>query len=269
MNKNYQLGVVGYPIKHSLSPTIHQQFAKQFGLNIDYQKYSIEPEKLNAFVADFFDHGGNGLNITLPHKQNVIDCVDQLTETAKQAHSVNTLFINDEGKLVGDTTDGYGLLLDLNRLNFSIKNKNILVVGAGGACQAILPPLLKVGAHIQLLNRSENKVIQMIKRFSHLGKIEIFTLDKKVDGVISTISEFNPLLMSTIPSVIKNDTFCYDLNYANRAAEFNKFVTELGCHRFSDGLGMLIGQAAQSFKIWTGHLPDISKIKINLPDSDL
>lgn len=265
MFKNNRYGVIGTPIQHSLSPQIQMQFASHLGYQMDYQKYQVEPADLNAFISDFFSHGGKGLNVTLPHKQSVFKLVDEVSQDALLAGSVNTLSINSQGKLVGDTTDGQGLLLDLQRQNFPIAHKQLLVVGAGGASQSILVALLKAGASITLLNRTASKLEPLIQKLSHLGEITALNSTQSeavelFDGVISTVSEFNPVLLAPIRQNIGDKTYCYDLNYAERASQFKCFALANRCKNFSDGLGMLIGQAAKSYQIWHGQLPDISKL---------
>ncbi len=255
-------GVIGNPVTHSLSPDIHRQFAKQFGHTIDYQKYHLEVHQLKTFVSQFFEEGGKGLNVTLPFKQSVISLTDRLTDDAKLANSVNTLFVDGDGLLVGDTTDGRGLLLDLNKCGFDISNKRLLVIGAGGASQSILLSLLKAGAKISLHNRTIEKVIELQNRFSSIGTITTFDSGQHFDGVINATSQFNQPLMAPVKLSISSDTFCYDLNYAARADEFKNFSGGCGCQKFSDGLGMLIGQAAYSYKIWCGLLPDFSDIQV-------
>lgn len=259
-----RFGVIGNPIAHSISPQIHTQFARQFNANIDYQKYRVESAELSDFVKEFFNQGGRGLNVTLPYKQSVIELVDQLTEEARLAGSVNTIGINQQGLLIGDTTDGRGLLHDLNLQNLPVKHRKILVVGAGGASQSILMALLNAGAEIVLHNRSKSKITQLVKRFSELGKISAFNSPQKFDGVISAVSDFNPVLMAPVKACIGAQTFCYDLNYAQRASSFKQFALSNGCAQFSDGLGMLIGQAAHSYQGWHGQLPDISQVALNM-----
>ncbi|MET1255191.1 shikimate dehydrogenase [Aliikangiella maris] len=262
MSNKILLGVIGNPIKHSLSPQIHQQFAEQFGHVIDYQKYLVEAENLTSFIENFFTQGGVGLNVTLPHKQHVIPLVDQLTDEARLAQSVNTLYKNTAGQLVGHTTDGQGVLLDLEQHGFAVERKKLLVIGAGGASQSILVSLLKSGAEIRLLNRSQDKVTRLVERLQSVGNIQAFSEIEKFDGVISTISEFNASLLAPVAACIDANTFCYDLNYAARAQAFYAFAKQSGCLRFADGLGMLLGQAAHAYQIWLGKLPDINRVKI-------
>lgn len=258
------LGVIGDPVAHSLSPKIHRQFSKQLGHQIDYQKYNVKSDNLKKFLENFFNQGGCGLNITLPHKQSVIPLLENLTQEAKLSHSVNTLYIDDNNKICGDTTDGNGLLLDLKHKNFSVKQKNILVIGAGGASQSILHALLSNNAKISLYNRTQEKTLRTIKKFLPIGKINSFdkTNQLNFDAIISSVSEFDEKFMQPVSNTISSDTFCYDLNYGKRTENFKQFVRQCGGKKIYDGLGMLLAQAALSYERWTGHRPDWQSVKL-------
>ena len=262
MSSTLKLGVVGSPIKHSLSPTIHRQFANQFNHNIDYQKYLVQPEELEEFIRAFFASGGVGLNVTLPYKQAVISLAEELSPAASITGSVNTLYLGRNNKLTGETTDGKGLLLDFYRQSVNVENKNILIVGAGGATNSIVGELLERKANIQILNRTLSKVDDLKSRFESSGEVSHFQESTNVDILISSISEFNPKIFSQLTDKISSETFCYDLNYGNRADGFLNFCRECGAKDTSDGSGMLLGQAACSYQLWTGEMADISKVEL-------
>lgn len=259
-SKEKKCGVIGNPIAHSLSPQIHQNFAKQFDLKLDYQKFLVEQNQLDSFVENFFRSGGVGLNVTLPFKQQVLDLVDELSDAAKVCQAVNTLSVDKNGNIQGDTTDGSGLILDLNRLGFKFKNKNILVVGAGGASISIIHALVENQSIVTLHNRSQEKITAVISQFSSLGQIQAFddNEEPKFDGLICAISQFNPALLEPVVSHLHKNAFIYDLNYADRAKETLDFFAQKGFEKSADGYGMLIGQAAKSFEIWHGRLPELT-----------
>ncbi|TQV72281.1 shikimate dehydrogenase [Aliikangiella marina] len=257
MTVEFRLGVIGNPISHSLSPPIHYQFAQQVDISIEYQKHLVEENNLKSFVRSFFEQGGQGLNVTLPFKQAVIECADKVTLDAELAGSVNTLFKNESNQIVGTTTDGNGLLIDLQRLGFEYQNKHILVVGAGGACQSIILSLLSAGARVSMLNRTKAKVDLLLKRFDSLGPIDAYQATEQPDAIISTVSEFNPVLFDPLSDLVSQTDFCYDLNYGQRAEQFIHWCKANGASNTADGFGMLLGQAAESFNIWTGQRPDI------------
>jgi len=266
MKNNRKLcGVIGNPIAHSKSPEIHQKFAASCQVELEYNKYLVSEQNLQEFVTDFFEQEGTGLNVTLPFKQSVIQLVDELTENAKLCQSVNTLYRNKEGKLCGATTDGDGLLLDLDKLGFIHQGKNILVIGAGGASVSIICALLKQQTKVRIINRSQDKIAKLVDQFSGIGDIGIFNQEEKnhnreqitFNGVISAISNPNNNLYQSILPSLKSDAFIYDLNYAERAEETLNYFRENGLTRSSDGYGMLVGQAAKSFEIWHGVMPKI------------
>jgi len=252
-------GVIGNPVEHSLSPKIHSSFAEQTEVNLQYNKYLLEIDEVRPFIKDFFSNGGTGLNVTLPFKQQVIEIADQLTEAARVCQSVNTLSIDQSGKIIGDTTDGKGLLLDLERLNYPFRNKNILLIGAGGASLSVIYALLSNQSNVSLHNRSQEKILSIISQFSEIGKVEKFDAEsqKQFDGVIVAISQFNQKLFETVIPLLKKDAFIYDLNYSDRAEQTLDYFRLKRFDRVSDGYGMLVGQAAKSFEIWHGVLPVI------------
>ncbi len=259
MNNKKRCGVIGNPISHSKSPEIHSDFAAGLPLEIQYDKFLLTDETLAEFVHHFFENGGTGLNVTLPFKQSVISLVDELSENAFLCQSVNTLYVNQQNKICGETTDGDGLLLDLNKLSFDYHNKNILVIGAGGASVSIICSLLKQNANIRIINRSMEKVDKLVDQFSTIGNIKPFDPNEKIyfDGVICAISQANASIYKKVIPRLKPDAFIYDLNYKERAEETLACFKQAGFSRLSDGYGMLVGQAAKSFEIWHGVLPGI------------
>jgi len=256
-NKKKLCGVIGNPIAHSQSPQIHQKFAADCQVELQYDKYLVTEQNLNQFITNFFKRKGTGLNVTLPFKQSVIQLIDELSENARHCQSVNTLYQNKEGKLCGETTDGDGLIMDLDKLGFPYQGKNILVIGAGGASVSVICALLKQQAKVRIINRSQDKITKLVDQFSEIGDIGIFDQQMTFDGVICAISNPNQNLYQSVLPTLKSDAFIYDLNYAERADETIKCFREKGFTRSSDGYGMLLGQAAKSFEIWHGVLPKI------------
>lgn len=258
-------GVIGNPIEHSQSPIIHQDFAKQFDIKLDYQKHLLTQEKLKSFIEDFFEQGGKGLNVTLPFKKEVIAICKHISKEAKFCQSVNTLYLNEKNEICGETTDGKGLLEDLKSKAFEVKNKQILIVGSGGATTSILYALLKASAKITLHNRTQSKIEKIKENFSDINSdINIYSEDKNqvfdgrtFDGIITATSQFNSDILSPLLKNTHSDTFIYDLNYKERADETLNFFKDNGIKRCSDGYGMLIAQAAKSFEVWHGVLPKI------------
>jgi len=252
-------GVIGNPIEHSLSPGIHSKFAQDTGILLEYSKYLVEEQELKEFVFRFFSEGGVGLNVTAPFKQLVLNCTNRLSESAKICQSVNTLSINSVGEIIGDTTDGEGILLDLNRLGFATENRKVLILGAGGATLPVALALMKNQCHVSIHNRTQSKVDELVKRLSPFGAIHSFdpSSSQVYDGLISAVSRFNSQLLDPALSRLKSDGFGYDLNYSERAKTTLDYMESKGVSRLSDGYGMLIGQAARSFQIWHGIMPPL------------
>lgn len=266
MNKPLvRCAVIGNPISHSLSPKIHATFAQQVDINLEYLKVKLEPPQLSGFIEEFFLQGGLGLNVTAPFKTDVIECVSRLSESASVCQSVNTIYRDSAGSLVGDSTDGPGIVIDLKRLTYLpnepnlSKPINIAIVGAGGASVPVALALLREGCHLTVLNRTASKINNIVKPLSHFGPIKAFdnSLDIPLDGIISATSEFNQELFEPAFERLKSNGFVYDLNYAERAEGLLDYCRERRTTNISDGYGMLLGQAAKSFEIWHGRLPTI------------
>lgn len=256
-----QLALFGQPVKHSLSPTIHQQFAAQFKLRIDYQLIECTAEQLTEKIHLFFDNGGIGANITVPHKQAAGKLASKLTANAQAANAVNTLFKQNH-QLHGDNTDGQGLLNDFKQKHISLQAKNILIIGAGGAAQGIIPILLQqqpTMLHIQ--NRTHHKAQQLAKQHPICQAIT-GSDHHRYDLIINATSIGH---LGQAPSInkqwFKPQTIAYDLSYGNAAQPFIQATKPLTAQSH-DGTGMLICQAALSFQKWFNKMPLSQKIKL-------
>lgn len=253
-----QCGVIGNPVEHSQSPRVHQQFARQLGLEIQYDKIFAEKDRFVETVNDFFAAGGLGLNITLPFKQAAFELAAIKTERATQAQSVNTLWKNQRDELVGDTTDGQGLVNALQNQGIGLDGCPIVFLGAGGAARSILPALLNEKAHLFLINRTPENAELLVEQFSMLGNIKLF----------SEVSAARPaLIINSMPqdgekwlqqNGLKNLNDCAvcDISYGERAEPFLNWCAKQSAAQYFDGWGMLVEQAALSFEIWHGQRPD-------------
>ena len=284
--KMYKLGVIGNPIDHSLSPKIHNLFAKYLNIDIEYEAYQVLPENLNTFIKNFFKNGGDGLNITLPHKINCLNSADQLSETARQIAAANTLTYDKKTKKIyADSTDGKGLVEDLIEQVRECKGfGNILILGAGGSAQSIIPSLInefgdsKQGTvhpifHIYIQNRSRDKIKNIRTLYEDLAtknNVRVVDFDgfpfnyldsNKIGVIINTRSDdYKDFSFSKISRYLVEPGFNYDLRYSKDGAmtPFTKAIKSNGLlqHRQTiNGIGMLINQAALSFEIWTGKKP--------------
>ncbi|NVJ50387.1 MAG: shikimate dehydrogenase [Gammaproteobacteria bacterium] len=258
--------VIGNPIAHSLSPKIHQHFAKAHQISLQYQTILATSDTFSEEVADFFEQQGLGMNVTLPFKQQAFELADRVTPRAELAQSVNTLSLIN-GRLVGDTTDGAGFITDLDRLKAPYKNANIIILGAGGAARSLIPPLLQHGAQIRLVNRTRANADRLIERFAAVGDIHYFEPNFRPHLVINTLPQngsacLQSLTLGQLPQV----TF-YDISYGERAAEFLNFVKQQGAKFCFDGWGMLVEQAALSFALWHQVQPNTDALISAYPGS--
>lgn len=261
-----RLGVIGFPVKHSLSPEIHQAFARQFDIRLSYEKFAVEPDKLSDFVKDFFHQGGHGLNVTVPHKQSVISLCDQLTERAEQAQAVNTLW-QESGKIFGDNTDGQGFIQDLINHNVSCHNKRILILGAGGATRGIIHPLINAGSkEVVIANRTMTKAEVLVSELAlpHVSACALSDIDdfESFDLIINatpmSLAGEQPDLSA---SLLHASSVIYDLAYErDKPTPFQQWGRDNGVSRALDGLGMLVEQAALAFELWYQMKPESRKV---------
>lgn len=255
--------VVGYPVKHSWSPFIHGLFARQTGQSLLYTRMEIAPEHLQTQVAAFFEAGGKGLNITVPHKQAACLLTRYRTPRAEIAGAVNTIAAQDTG-LLGDNTDGAGLVTDLTRnLSLALDNARILLLGAGGAARGVLGPLLgESPEYLEIANRDASRAEQLAKEFAPLGEIAGCGFDaigtgKTFDLVLNATSASLQDAVPPIPaSVIGPTTLCYDMAYGKGDTAFTRWAKQAGAGRAETGWGMLVEQAAEAFFLWRGVKPD-------------
>ena len=261
---NKKFAVIGHPISHSLSPKIHQYFANQFGIHLDYQGIDVESKNFEKKLVDLKREGYIGLNITLPLKNLAYEICDELSSKAEQTKSVNTISIKND-KLFGDTTDGLGLVTDLLTKNVSLENKKILIIGAGGASNGVMFDLISQHPQtIFLTNRTISKSHDMEDYWTLLAKDNDVLLD-----ILSPKEDITfDLIINATSSTLGNDTailpedlkghFWYDMMYGKQTPFLLKAAQNKA--KFSDGLGMLVEQAAASFSIWHHQKPDTKSI---------
>tara|TARA_B100001057_G_scaffold142267_1_gene141967 strand:+ start:2241 stop:3056 length:816 start_codon:yes stop_codon:yes gene_type:complete len=262
MQDSKKFAVIGSPIRHSLSPKIHQIFASKLGIEISYQALPIEPEKFETSVKKLFDEGYDGLNVTLPLKELAYRYADKQTQESEMCKSVNTLW-KEGSSIMADSTDGRGLLKDLNNKRVEVQDKEIVILGAGGSAKAIIPSLLKANPkRITICNRTISKAEMLAKEYVSFDiPINIISmssgLDFNSDLVINTTSAGVLDQGLAIPNnLFTEDTCVYDLSYSKTETPFIQMAKRFEVQRSYDGLGMLINQAALSFAIWTGQIPE-------------
>ena len=261
-----QYGVFGHPVGHSLSPFIHGLFARETGQHLSYRAYDVLPAEFVARVRAFFAAGGRGLNITLPHKPAAVGVADELTDRATHAVAVNTLALQGE-RLLGDNTDGVGLVRDLcDNLGLVITNRRVLILGAGGATRGVLVPLLCLApATVTIANRTSERAAALAAAFADLGATQGMAFqDVGPEPFDLVINATSASLSGEIPPIplgaIGPQTVCYDLAYGRNATAFVDWARACGCARALQGLGMLVEQAAESFRIWRGVRPQTAPV---------
>jgi len=257
-----QYGVVGHPVAHSWSPFIHGMFARQTGEQVVYRLHDVLPENFRGFVLDFFSRGGRGLNVTVPHKVAAFEIANELTPRAERAGAVNTLAIQRDNRLLGDNTDGAGLVHDLrDNLSVNLAGRRVLIVGAGGATRGVVAPLLVLRpAELVIANRTADRAQAFAADFQDLGTIHGCGFDELTDVsfdvvINATSASLAGEVPAIPPTVIRSDSLCYDMAYSKGDTPFLKWAKENGCTRAVQGWGMLVEQAAESFQLWRGVRP--------------
>lgn len=259
--------VFGHPVAHSKSPTIHKLFAQQFDFEIDYQAIDIEPGTFPETVLAFRDQGGKGCNVTVPYKQEAWALATQCRGRAELAGAVNTLKFEADNRILGDNTDGIGLLRDITlNLDQPLFAKRILVIGAGGAVRGILGSLLEQAPKsLVLANRTVSKAQDLATIFSTIGPVMPCGFEalagQQFDVVINgTAASLGGELPPLPDRLLTQDSLAYDLMYSAQPTIFMEWAAGQGAARIADGLGMLVEQAAESFAIWFDRQPDTAPV---------
>lgn len=256
-------GIFGNPVSHSLSPVMHNNWFEKYKLNYLYCAFDILPENLKSAVEAVKTLNILGINVTVPHKVEVMKYLDNIDIAAKTIGSVNTI-VNKKGKLYGYNTDWQGFITDLKYKNIALKNKTILVIGAGGAAKAILYSLNKLKVkQIYLTSRTIDKAKLTAEKYKNISVLDIHKISANFLKNINCLINCSTCGMGKkdkLPFAIKDfnkDIIFYDIIY-NKETPFKKFAAKNKIKYFS-GEGMLIYQGAVSFDKWTGIFPDTKK----------
>lgn len=260
--------VVGNPIAHSKSPEIHALFAQQTGQSMSYEKMLVELGQFDSEVQAFFANGGEGLNVTVPFKEDAYGFADKLTPRAQLAGAVNTLIRQTDGSILGDTTDGAGLVEDIRRQGWALEHQRVLVLGAGGAVRGVIQPLLEKNvASLTIANRTLSKAQRLSELFANYGAVNACTFEQTVDRPFDLIINGTSAgLAGTVPALpaaaLDGIDYVYDMIYSSDLTDFLRWAVEHGVpqSRCCDGLGMLVGQAAESFFLWRGIKPECEPV---------
>jgi shikimate dehydrogenase len=263
MTNNKNFAVFGNPIKHSKSPLIHAAFARQCELQLQYRAVRVEIDGFAQAARNFFDGGGAGLNVTVPFKQEAFEFADTLSDRALRAGAANTLTPLPSGGIAGDNTDGIGLVSDMViNLGWAVRGLRVLVLGAGGAVRGILEPLMRERPkELLIVNRTASRAVQLAAEFADLGPVEggAYSLigSRQFDLVINGTSAGLSGEMPELPaSLLTDHSCCYDMVYGAQPTVFMRWAAHHAAWAVSDGLGMLVEQAAQSFYLWNQAKPE-------------
>lgn len=260
--------VAGNPISHSKSPAIHRRFAEQSNQRMHYGRLQPELDAFAQAAKAFFTAGGKGLNVTVPFKLDAQNLADILTPRAQLAGAVNTLW-KTEGKIFGDNTDGAGLVRDLLAQGIALHSARILLIGAGGAARGVMGPLLEQAPKsFVIANRSSGKADELVRLFADLAATKEVALESRtlaeLEGISKTqhpfdlvinataagLTDESPLTSAAVSNIFIPSSFAYDMVYGKTTA-FMQQALQRGA-RVSDGLGMLVEQAADAFLLWRG-----------------
>lgn len=263
-----QYAVFGNPIAQSKSPLIHKLFAKDTGQHLDYRAILAPVDEFADSVQTFFmQDNAKGCNVTVPFKEVAAKWVDTLSEAAHLAGAVNTISKMPDGTFHGDNTDGYGLVSDLNDNGVALKNARILLLGAGGAARGVLVPLLEQSpASLIISNRTEEKANDLADLVANpiVEGVSFNRLSAEHQSFDIVINSTSASLSGELPAIknsfIHNAKVVYDMVYLSEPTVFLQEAKGQGVKTCIDGLGMLVGQAAQSFYIWRGVKPDAKSV---------
>lgn len=264
--------VIGHPVDHSLSPRIHAAFAEQTGAAMAYGRIDPGRDGFAAAMRAFFAEGGSGLNVTVPFKAEAFAAIDRASPGTCRSGVVNTLSRDADGGVLGDNTDGIGLVRDLTaRLEVSVRAARVLVLGAGGAVRGALPALLELApAEVVIANRTPERAASLAAQFGDLGPLSgcgfadvpVHTgTSAGFDLVINaSAASLGGALPPLDPAVLRPGATVYDMMYGDAAGPFLDWASQHGAGVVADGLGMLVEQAAESFFVWRGVRPDAAAV---------
>jgi shikimate dehydrogenase len=265
-DQSSRYAVFGHPVAHSLSPAIQRAFAAQFGGDIDYAAIDAAPEAFADDVRAFFAAGGAGANVTVPHKRGACELADERSAAVERAGVANVLTRLADGRLRADNTDGSGLLRDLaERRRFDLRERRVLLLGAGGAARGVAFPLCDAGvAELVIVNRTSAAAAALADRLGPQASSHEWSW-------LEEIGRFDLVLNATaagvrgealvLPaSLVGDETLCYDLSYGAAAQPFLAWAREARAGDVVDGFGMLLETAADSYAIWFGRRPDTAPV---------
>ena len=267
MMEKDKFAVFGNPIKQSKSPIIHTLFAQQYAQHIEYRAVRVELDDFVQATNRFFEGGGAGLNITVPFKHEAFALAHRNSERSLRAGAVNVLTLADDGLIDGDNTDGIGLIRDLiANLGWTVQGLRVLLVGAGGAARGVLEPLLRERPReLLVVNRTAARAAELAVEFAGIGPLEGGAFDligtRQFDLIINATSAGLSGAVPELPSsMLTERSCCYDMVYGAEPTPFLRWSADHAAGAVSDGLGMLVEQAAEAFYIWRQLRPETRSV---------
>ena len=257
-------GVIGNPIAHSKSPDIHAEFARQTAQHMVYERILAPVDAFAASVHSLIGQGFKGANVTVPFKLEAHALATSLTERAQAAGAVNTLKF-DGDRIIGDNTDGVGLVTDIvANAGVALHGRRVLLLGAGGAARGVILPILAESPEqLVIANRTVSKAEELVAQFASKGTLaasDFGVLHAPFDVVINaTSASLSADLPPVAAEVFGAGSLAYDMMYGKEPTVFMQFASRHGAST-RDGLGMLVEQAAESFKLWRGVRPATASV---------
>jgi len=265
-------GLIGYPVKHSVSPQIHNAAFKTIGINAVYLTFEVKKEFLRKALDGVKALGIKGLNVTIPHKVNVIKYLNKLTYEANLIGAVNTI-LNEDGKLIGFNTDYTGVLKTFETYKIDLTNKKIVLLGAGGAAKAIAFAIAEKASSLIILNRTKRKAVNLVKELNKKLKVNALGNSLTFKALKNSLKDADILINATSvgmePNVnqtlvakelLQKDMVVFDIIYNPLETKLLKEAREIGA-KCINGIEMLVQQAAEAFKIWFKIEPPINEMR--------
>lgn len=263
--EHYKLGLIGYPVEHSLSPCMHNAALYHMAIRGQYRAIPVEPAALGATVRDLVAQAYRGLNVTIPHKQAIMPLLHEVSDAARAIGAVNTITI-DDGKLMGHNTDAIGFMRGLTEAGFEPQDKTVLVIGAGGAARAVVYALTQAGARVSIWNRTQSRAAQLAHEF-HASVVDYLSPPSRC-GAIDLIVNTTPVGMMphSAQSPLRllgrgfGAQYVCDLVYHPRETLLLHEAKAIGARAIS-GIEMLVYQGAEAFRLWTGRAAPIEVMR--------
>lgn len=265
------VGIIGWPVEHSLSPVMHNAAFRARGMDWAYVPLPVPPNRVKEAVLGLRGLGFRGANVTVPHKQAVMPFLDHLTPEARAIGAVNTIVVEENGHMWGTNTDAQGFLDDLTAAGISVEGESVLVLGAGGAARAVVYALARAGARVTIANRTLGRAVELARQIHTALPAAAFRVVEFTPDALRREADAHAILVNATsvgmwPDVdaspwpagvgFGNIRVVYDLVYRPRPTRLLQEAQAWGC-RAIDGLGMLVRQGAESWRLWTGQIPPV------------